>query len=76
MSSQGLSLEAVGLLHSVTKGQVSQRLTGGRGAAKGFSIDISVTCHICGAVFLATRADALYCGATCRKRANRARKGA
>ena len=73
MSSQGLSLEAVGLLHSVTKGQVSRRLTLGKGATKGYRMQLSVTCRICGAVFSAARADAFYCGATCRQRAKRAR---
>ena len=76
MRSLGVSLEALGELHGVTKGQVSKRLRGAPPAPTGVRMQLSVTCRACGAVFSAARADALYCGSTCRQRAKRAKKGA
>ena len=71
----GLSLEAVGLLHSVTHGQVSRRLSGWKGEPHGYRMHISVSCRYCGAVFSTTKASALYCCSACRLRAFRAKQG-
>ena len=77
----GISQKAIGELHGLTQGQVSKRLRGhglrGHGSTtEGDGMNVSVTCRSCGGPFLAAKASALYCGATCRQRANRAKKGA
>ena len=61
--------------YAAGKAQVSQRLTGGAGAPKGYRMQLSVTCRSCGGPFWAAKASALYCGSACRVRAFRARKG-
>ena len=73
LRSLGVSQEAIGELHGITKGQVSRRLAGAHEKPQGFRIQLSVTCRSCGAVFKAAKASARYCGATCRKRAARER---
>ena len=72
----GVSREAIGALHGISQRQVSRRLGGSGGEHEGYRMPFSVTCRSCGGPFLAARTTALYCGATCRQRANRAKKGA
>ena len=72
----GVSQKAIGELHGLTQGQVSKRLRGHGSTHGGDGMNVSVTCRSCGGPFLAAKASALYCGATCRQRANRAKKGA
>ena len=71
----GVSQEAIGELHGVTKRQVSRRLAGGKGRTRVIGCPLSVTCRSCGTVFKAARASALYCGSACRVRAFRAKEG-
>ena len=78
--SLGVSLEAIGKLHGITKGQVSRRLSGARPKNNGYSVQLSVSplvvsCQGCGTVFSAARTSARYCGEGCKQRAKRARKG-
>ena len=73
LRSLGVSLKAIGKLHGLTEGQVSKRLRGGEHTKKKDGMQVSVTCGSCGAVFLATKASAQYCGSTCRQRAKRAK---
>ena len=49
-------------------------MRGPRDRPKVIGCPLSVTCRSCGVVFSAARASALYCGSTCRQRANRAKK--
>ena len=74
MRALGVSQEAIGELLGITKGQVSRRLVGAGGAPQGYRTQLSVSCCICGSVFLAARASARYCGEGCKQRAKRARK--
>ena len=75
LRTQGVTQEAIGELHGLSKGQVSKRLRGHESTPEGDGMKLSVTCRSCDAVFSAAKASALYCGSACRVRAFRAKKG-
>ena len=66
LRSLGVSQEAIGELHGISKRQASRRLRGQRRPPEGDGMHISVTCRSCGGPFGAARASALYCGSACR----------